>query len=132
MRRLTKFAALLASLAVAGCASAPPSTDGEGSAIAPPAATGVQAQAQVRTQSASPSAAAEGGAGEVTPNLVVDARDPNPSGTVVCRELLREGSNVIVKRCMTLKDWETFERIQEQQAEDFVRRLQGLQRGPYR
>jgi hypothetical protein len=130
MSRLTKFAALLASLAVAACASAPQSTDGAGSAIAPSAAT--EAQAQVQTQSESESAAAEGAAGEVTPNLVVDARDPNPSGTVVCRELLREGSNVIIKRCMTLKDWETFERIQAQQAEDFVRRLQGLQRGPYR
>ena len=65
--------------------------------------------------------------GAVSPDLVVDvnqiaARAPDP---VVCREVLKQGSNMHVIYCLTRADWRRYKRIEADEAEDFVRALQG-------
>jgi hypothetical protein len=47
---------------------------------------------------------------------------PNP---IVCREMLQQASNVIVRRCMAEKKWRTYDRAQEEWARQFLRRVQG-------
>ena len=63
----------------------------------------------------------------VSPDLVVDvnqlaARAPDP---VVCREVLKQGSNTHVIYCLTRADWRRYKRVEADEAEDFVRALQG-------
>jgi hypothetical protein len=65
--------------------------------------------------------------GAVTPDLVVDvnqlaARAPDP---VICRDVLKQGSNTHVIYCLTRADWRRYKRIEADEAEDFVRALQG-------
>ena len=110
MSRVTAYVALAALLAAAGCASGPETAD-EGSAEA--------------------AVAAPDGSGTVVPDTIVDAnelvaRTPPP---VICRHMLKQGSNVIIQRCMTAKDWKVYERRQAQEAQSIVRTLQ---RGAYR
>ena len=67
----------------------------------------------------------------ITPDLIVDAneliaRQPTPP---ICRDVLRQNSNVIVTRCMSAADWKTYERREAREAEAVVRMLQG---GHYR
>jgi hypothetical protein len=69
--------------------------------------------------------------GTVIPDTIVDAnelvaRTPPP---VICRHMLKQGSNVIIEQCMTAKDWKAYERRQAQEAAAIVRTLQ---RGAYR
>jgi hypothetical protein len=56
---------------------------------------------------------------------VVDATEPPPGSEVACRQMLRQGSNVIVRRCMTRDDWQAFRRQQAEEARRIVRMLQG-------
>jgi hypothetical protein len=107
-----------ATLIVAGCASAPGSPE---SATATPLAADSSVAAEL--------SAVDRREGELVPDATVDARDPNPGSTVTCREMLKQGSNVIIKQCMTQDDWKTFERLQEQDAKAVLRTLQG---GAYR
>jgi hypothetical protein len=63
----------------------------------------------------------------VTPDLVVDvnqlaARAPEP---VLCREVLKQGSNVHVIYCLTRSDWKRYKRAEADEAEELVRALQG-------
>ena len=65
--------------------------------------------------------------GAVAPDLVVDvnqlaARAPDP---VICREVLKRGSNVHAIYCLTRADWRRYRRIEADEAEEFVRALQG-------
>jgi len=111
MSRIAAYLAVVMLLAAAGCASSPETAD-EGSA-----------EAAV--------AAAPGGSGTVVPDAIVDAnelvaRTPPP---VICRHMLKQGSNVIIQQCMTEKDWKVYERRQAQEAQSIVRTLQ---RGAYR
>jgi hypothetical protein len=115
MNWLKGCVALLIAVGAAGCASAPETSARAGTA-------------ETATGSA-PSSAVNLASTEVTPDLTVDATEQNPGGRVVCRDILKQGSNVIVTRCMTLDAWEVFERIQEQQAKEFLRAVQG---GTYR
>jgi hypothetical protein len=69
--------------------------------------------------------------GAVVPDTIVDAnelvaRTPPP---VICRQMLKQGSNVIIQQCMTAKDWKLYERREALEAQSFVRMLQG---GAYR
>ena len=99
----------------AGCASTPEIAD-ETSAAAP-SVTATQAAA------VAPSG--------VVPNTVVDAnelvaRTPPP---VICKEILKPGSNVHVQQCMTADNWKRYERYEAQNAAELVRMMQG---GAYR
>jgi hypothetical protein len=76
-------------------------------------------------------AANAGESGDVTALRVIDLNKTvdDSASTVVCRQMLRQNSNVITTNCMTRADWKEFERRQALQAEEFVRRLQN---GTYR
>lgn len=111
MSRVVAYAALITLLAAAGCASAPETRD--------------QASAAVAAATASDTS------GTVVPDAIVDAnelaaRTPPP---VICRQMLKQGSNVIIQQCLTAKDWKEFERREAQQAQSLVRMMQ---RGAYR
>jgi hypothetical protein len=109
MSRTKGFFVLAALLAAAGCASSPEVAD--------------------ETPDAAAVAAPEDG--NIVPDVVVDAnalvaRTPPP---VICRHMLKQGSNVIIERCMTAQDWKIYERREAQEAQAIVRTLQ---RGAYR
>jgi hypothetical protein len=62
----------------------------------------------------------------VTPDLVVDvntlaARAAEP---VICREVLKQGSNVHVVYCLTRADWRRYRRAEADEAEDLTRAMQ--------
>jgi hypothetical protein len=110
MRGLKWNAGLLTVSLFAGCAAAPRQST-EVSSVAEPV----------------PAVAAASSA-EVVPDKVIDLNaviDDSPS-RVVCKEMLKEMSNVVVKRCMTVADWEKYKRAQALRAEEFVRQLQGF------
>jgi hypothetical protein len=76
---------------------------------------------------ATPSATRSEPSAAVTPDLVVDvnqlaARAPEPA---ICREVLKQGSNVHVIYCLTRADWRRYRRAEADDAEEFVRALQG-------
>lgn len=109
MSRTKGFFVLAALLAAGGCASSPEVAD--------------------ETPDAAAAVAPEDG--DVVPDVVVDAnelaaRTPPP---VICRHMLRQGSNVIIQRCMTAQDWKLYERREAEEARAIVRTLQ---RGAYR
>jgi hypothetical protein len=101
----------IAALVLAGCASNPDLEEGGTVASAAPATrAGPQASAAA-----------------VTPDLVVDvndlaARAPAP---VICRDMLRPNSNVIVRQCLTQADWKRFKIAEAQRAAEIVRMMQG-------
>lgn len=110
MSRAKVCVALLTLLAAAGCASGPETT-----IAAPPEAA----------------AAATEDSGTVVPDAIVDAnelaaRTPPP---VICRQVLKQGSNVIIQQCMTAENWKIYQRREAREAESIVRTLQ---RGAYR
>jgi hypothetical protein len=116
MVRFKQCLALGVLLFAGGAANAAMAQDANASAPAAPAA------APAATRQASP--------GAVTPDLVVDvnqlaARAPEP---VICREILKQGSNVHVIYCLTRADWKRYKRAEADEAEDLVRALQG---GPF-
>lgn len=102
----TRLAPIVA-LIVSACASAP------------------QEPAQSNSVALSQEPSAQTAENATAPDLVVDALDPAPESAVVCRDVLKQGSNVIVTRCMTIAGWERFDRQQEHDAQAFVRMLQG-------
>jgi hypothetical protein len=110
MVRFNQCLALAVVLLAGGAASAADAQDASASA---PATT--------------PPAARQPASNSVTPDLVVDvnqlaARAPEP---IVCREVLKQGSNVHVIYCLTRADWRRYRRAEAADAEDFVRALQG-------
>ena len=101
-------------LLLSGCAGAPQ----RDAASAPAPATEPAAAAP----SGAPTAAAV-----VTPNLIIDvndlaARAPAP---FICRDVLKQGSNVLVRQCMTEANWKFYRRRDAQQAAELTRMLQG-------
>jgi hypothetical protein len=104
-----KLCAALAVLLVAGCAGAPEVADE------------ATASAALADSSAAPETATPGDARVVDVNELV-ASTPPP---LICRQILKQGSNVIVTQCLTAKDWKLFQRRQEQDAAEIVRMLQG-------
>ena len=114
MRGIKAYVVLAAFLA-AGCASSPEVAD-----EAPVAAA----------LAATPSATAAA-PNAVAPNTVVDAneliaRTPPP---VICKEILKPGSNVHIQQCMTAANWKRYERYEAANAAELVRMMQG---GAYR
>jgi hypothetical protein len=110
MSRAKAYVALVTLLVTAGCAAGPEIAD--------------EASAEVAVSAAD-------GSGTVVPDTIVDAnelvaRTPPP---VICRHVLKQGSNVIIEQCRTAQDWKLYERRQAQEAAAIVRTLQ---RGAYR
>jgi hypothetical protein len=106
-----------AGLVVAGCAANPELESSNAAASVVPAATAADAR---------PEAAAA-----VTPDLVVDVKDlaaraPSP---IICRDMLKPNSNVIVRQCLTEPDWKRYRAAEAQRAAQLVRMMQG---GGYR
>jgi PBP1b-binding outer membrane lipoprotein LpoB len=111
-----KYTVALAAAFVAGCAATPAP-----SSSVPPEAIAAE------TVPAAPDSAEPLAAAALEPTVVeLRASDPDPKvGEVICREELLHASNVINKRCMTAVDWARYQRMQELQAQDFLRRLRG-------
>lgn len=100
---------LVTALIAAGCVVAPEEPAENGRAAATPAAaTGAPGSAM--------DAAQEGAS-----VLVVDATGP-PS--VRCRDILIQGSNAMVMRCMTIDDWKKFEHRQMIEGQEILRAMQ--------
>ncbi len=98
-----KLCLMLAAALVAGCASAPEQLS---------ASTGTQAAAEL--------------VGEIDPTVVtLEEITLNPGSVIVCREMLKQGSNVIVKTCMSRDDWVRYKRREARDAAAVVRFLQG-------
>lgn len=111
MSRLKSWLVVLLAALAAACASVPPET----SEVAA-AATVPKAGATALTAAAADA-------------VVLNAEEFDPSSEVVCADMLKPGSNVIVRRCMTRRDWKLFEQMQAQQAQQLLRTWQG---GAYR
>lgn len=102
-----KFGTVVVAACLAGCASAPE-----------------QLSASVVPGSATPSAV-DGEPSEVT----LEDISLDPGSLVVCRDMLKQGSNVITTTCMSRNDWKRYERRRAEEAAAIVRMLQG---GAYR
>jgi len=102
----------IAVMLTAGCASGP---DRSGAAQTEP----VQGSDAVAAAIATPT------------SLEVLTEDdlPSPGSQITCREMLKQGSNVIVRTCMSNDDWKRYERRLAAEAAAIVRTLQG---GRYR
>ena len=61
------------------------------------------------------------------PVMVVDAAEliAREPPRVVCREILKQGSNVHILQCMTAENWKIFERAEALNAASIVRMMQG-------
>lgn len=57
--------------------------------------------------------------------LLVDFDGSLGSNPILCREMLQQASNVIVRRCMTEKKWRTYDLAQEEWARQFLRQVRG-------
>ena len=57
--------------------------------------------------------------------LVVDFVASPEELQVVCKEMLQQASNNIVRRCMTRENWRTYDRAQEEWARRILRQMQG-------
>jgi PBP1b-binding outer membrane lipoprotein LpoB len=114
MSELKCYAVLLTASLLAGCASAPQQSV-ENRGVAQPAESAVDGAESVQV---------------IERNVINLNAIVNDAGrTVVCRDMLKQGSNVIATTCMTRDDWVRFQRRQEAEARAFVRVLQG---GAYR
>ena len=61
--------------------------------------------------------------------LLVAADASVEDGRVTCREILRQASNQIERRCMTQAAWRNYDRAAEIRAQSLLRQMQG---SPYR
>jgi hypothetical protein len=112
------FSVALVALAASGCAGAPDrdSANAPAAVIEPAAARANAAPSEsVLTK----------------PDLIIDVNElaARAPPEVVCRDTLKQGSNVIVRQCMTPESWKIYERRQAQEAAQIVRMMQG---NPYR
>ena len=99
----SKLCLVLAAALVAGCASAPEQLT---------ASTGTQAAA--------------GFVDEIEPTVVsLEEITLNPGSVVICRDMLKQGSNVIITTCLSRDDWQRYERREARDAAEIVRFLQG-------
>jgi hypothetical protein len=98
-----KYGLVLAAALAAGCASAPEELTAN--ATAPASVAPLEEAEPV----------------EVT----LDEISLDPGSVVICREMLKQGSNVITTMCMSRDDWKRYERRMAQDAAEIVRFLQG-------
>jgi hypothetical protein len=126
MNRLNGWV-VLAAILTAGCASAPEQTiENEGATAALSAVQGTQAAAAATAAlSAAQGAQATGTAAPTAPVAELDANSLDPGSVVRCREMLKPGSNVVVRQCMSRDDWKRYERMLELQAQQMLRTMQG-------
>jgi hypothetical protein len=120
MSRIKAYVALVTLLAAAGCASGPEVADEAPTAATPVAATPVAATPVAATE--------ESG---IVPVTVLDVNQliATQAPHVICREVLKQGSNVHVTQCLTADLWKRYERQEAQEAARTVRMMQG---NPYR
>lgn len=99
----------------AGCASTanPDSAASSTAALTDPAITAANVPVKVVTAEELP---------------VADEEELNER-RVICREMLQQASNQLVRRCMTRASWRTYDRAQEEWAKRMLRQFQG---SPYR
>ena len=110
MRPVDCVAAALLAAWLGGCASAPEQTAAN---VAPVAVEPRDAAAPLDAAGLEP----------VVVNLAPS--DEHPDLVVTCREMLKPGSNVIIKRCMTQSDWKKYKRLEARMAQQTLRLMQG-------
>lgn len=69
--------------------------------------------------------AAETEGAEVARTIELDSNELDTSAVITCRDTRQLGTNVLVTRCMTQEGWARYKRIQEIQAQQFLRTLRG-------
>ena len=109
---------LASALLSAGCASAP---DDETTGSAP---NGAAAEAAEESAAAAPSAASSVQApAQIAPTLTVDMnrQPPADSTGLICREMLKPLSNVIITKCMTPAAWKNYRKAEALQAQELLR-----------
>jgi NAD(P)H-hydrate repair Nnr-like enzyme with NAD(P)H-hydrate dehydratase domain len=113
---------VLVVLIFAGCASAP-----EQATLADAAAThsGSGQTAFAVGSDGAPDSSASAVEEEEPTLAVLDASTFYPGSVVVCKDMLKPGSNVVITQCMTRDDWKRFERALELQAQQMLRQWQG-------
>ena len=110
MRPVDCLAAALLAAWLGGCAAAPEQTAAN---VAPVAVEPQDAAAPLH-------------AAELKPVVVrLTPSDEHPDLAVTCREMLKPGSNVIVKRCMTQSDWKKYKMLEARMAQQMLRVMQG-------
>jgi hypothetical protein len=110
---------VIVALVLVGCATNPELEGGDTLASAALAATPTAADAEPQASAA------------VTPDLVVDVNDlaARAAAPIICRDMLKPNSNVIVRQCLTAADWKRYRTVEAQKAAQIVRMMQG---GGYR
>jgi hypothetical protein len=104
-----RFVLLSTVILVAACASAPK----ENSATTPPQTSRASDALEPVSVTAD------------TQLLVLDENSLNTGSVVVCRQMLRQLSNVIDRQCMTRDNWKIYERALELQAQRILRNMRG-------
>lgn len=114
MSQIKAYVALVMLLAAAGCASGPEVAD----------------EALAATTAATAVAATEE-PGTVVPVTVLDVNQlvASQAPPVICREILRRGSNVHVSLCGTAEQWKRYAHREAEDAAALTRMMQG---GRYR
>jgi hypothetical protein len=111
MSKYKSLAALLTMMLAGGCASAPQTADNaEGAAATDPAVIAFADAAPVL-------------------QLDIEEFDSDPRHEIVCRQMLKPASNVIVQHCLSRDDWKQYERAEARHAQAMLRIMQG---GAYR
>jgi hypothetical protein len=59
------------------------------------------------------------------PESLINFTPPPEGSRTTCRQMLRQASNNIVRRCMTQSKWRTYDRAQEEWARQTLRQMQG-------
>jgi hypothetical protein len=118
MSRVLFFLVLLTSALASGCAGNRENLADTATAALVPAATAVAAAPVAQ---AAPDQAATSQAAKVVDGNQLAQRS---ALTPICRDMLRPGSNVLVRRCMTAAQWKAYQRQEAQQAGELVRSLQ--------
>ena len=108
---------LAAALLSAGCASAP---DKPATGIAPHGAAAEPAEA---SDAAAPSVAAPAKIFPI-PTVDVNRQPPAENTGLVCREMLKPLSNVIITKCMTSAAWKNYRQAEARQAQELLRFMQ--------
>ena len=89
-----------------------------------------QDEAQATTPAAPAAAPAAAGSAAASPAVVdVNALVAATPAPLICRQMLKPNSNVIITPCLTAADWKLYQRRQEQNSQELVRMMQG---GGYR
>jgi hypothetical protein len=105
---------VLSVLLAAGCAGAPEVAD----EATPPLAV---ASTTPAVANAAPASSSADGVLVVDVNELAAATPP----PLICRQMLKQNSNVIITRCLTEENWKRFYRQEALEAQEIVRMLRG-------